>query len=370
MSSVQLPTPESSAIAHSERLLAAIRKHIAANGGHISFAEYMHDALYTPGLGYYSAGTMKFGKDGDFITAPEITPLFGRCLARYCQQAAEPLAEFNILEFGAGSGQLAVDILSHCDHLPAHYYILEVSADLRVRQQQKIRDCLPTLFERVVWLDALPAQPIDAIVIANEVLDAMPVERFRVHQGQIEQSQVIWQDGLREVFHPCENKALLDAVASLPITRDMENYTSEVNLFIPPWLQSISAALRAGHVLLIDYGFDRATYYHPQRHQGTLQCHYRHHHHSDALWYPGLQDITAHVDFTAVEQAAQYSNFESVGFSSQAEFLLAFGLAEFATQANSDRERFSQSHAIKLLTLPSEMGELFKVMALQKRSLS
>ncbi|MCH9644194.1 MAG: SAM-dependent methyltransferase [Gammaproteobacteria bacterium] len=354
----QLPIPTADASAHGQK----VSNHIASiiqQQGPISFAIYMQLALYAPGLGYYSAGAHKFGGTGDFVTAPELSPLFSQCLARQCQQVLEHLGGGDILEFGAGSGVMAMDILLECQRLgclPEHYYIIEVSADLRERQQILLQEKIPDLFDRIIWLDNLPEKPINGVILANEVLDAMPVEIFKQANG-LKQFYVDYQD---EKFvwklQDIKDTRLKSAVEKLEINF-IENYQSEINLNIPPWITALSNSLQRGVVLLIDYGFPRHEYYHADRHMGTLMCHYQHHAHPDPLVYPGLQDITAHVDFTAVAEAAVSAGFDIEGFTHQAAFLLNCGIESNDLQS---------TQALKRLLLPSEMGELFKVIALSK----
>jgi SAM-dependent MidA family methyltransferase len=360
----KLPAPTADEQAHSAQLAQLIREEIARAGGAIDFARYMALALYAPGLGYYSAGKTKFGAAGDFVTAPEISPLFARCLAVQCAQVLHALGGGDVLEVGAGSGRLALDLLTALDAqgaLPNRYLILELSADLRARQTQLLHERAPQLAARVRWLSELPAD-FRGAVIANELLDAMPVERFRVGAHGIEQMQVCVEDD-RFVWNAHPAPAALAAQVSpldLPV-----GYVSEINPQAQAWVASIAARLTAGVVLLIDYGFPRAEFYHPQRSQGTLMCHYRHRAHGDPLILVGLQDITAHVDFTAIAEAGRDAGLTVLGYTSQAAFLLALGLTRFAEETPDDtRARLSVAQQIKTLTLPSEMGELFKVIAL------
>ena len=364
----ELPPPDALAQAHSEALSEVIRTEIAAHGGAIPFARFMQLALYAPGLGYYSAGSRKFGEGGDFTTAPELSPLFSRCLARQCAQVLESLGHGDILEFGAGTGSMASAILAELaalGSLPQHYYILELSADLRERQQQAIQAQVPQLAARVVWLDALP-EKLRGVVLANEVIDAMPVERFRITHEGVEVIQVAWVEG-----QFVERSAPADAVLSAAVNQLREEvglaegYASEINLLAAEWVHSLGECLEAGVALLIDYGFPRREYYHPQRFEGTLMCHYRHRAHTDPLILPGLQDITAHVDFTAVGEAALAAGLQVLGFANQANFLLASGLLELAAEAGeAPRQQLAVAAQVKRLTLPGEMGEIFKVMAL------
>ncbi len=339
----------------------------------------MNKALYTPGLGYYSAGLCKLGAKGDFITAPEISPLFSQCLARQCQPV---LAHFNdnvILEFGAGSGSMAAELLKALEQLnalPSQYFILEVSADLKQLQQTTLQAQVPNLLDRVQWLESLPNQPLQGIILANEVLDAMPVHCFRLEKEGVSEFYVglatpnnspsdetpyTWQ------VLPTQNESLRGIVETLRPSIPV-GYVSEMNLALPAWIQSVSDSLSAGMILLIDYGFPRHEYYHPQRNQGTLMCHYQHHAHDNPLILVGLQDMTAHVDFTAVAEAALSAGLSVSGYTNQANFLLACGLPELLSALNPDETKtyLQQTQQAKTLILPSEMGELFKVMALTK----
>lgn len=349
-----------------------IRDEIAANGGAIPFAKYMQLALYAPGLGYYSAGLQKFGTKGDFVTAPEISALFSRCLARQCCQVLQTLGGGSILEFGAGSGVMAADLLLELERqqkLPQNYMILEVSGELRVRQQETLKTRIPHLFSRVQWLDRLPERPFSGVILANEVLDAMPVHRFCVDDNGIQEFYVTsnneefnWQLG------PPSDDRLREMVDQLSIQQIPDTYDSEINLLLPGWMKSVSECLERGLVLLIDYGFPRHEYYHPDRSMGTLMCHYQHRSHMDPLILPGLQDITAHVDFTAVAEAAVDCGLQVAGFTNQAGFLLGCGLVELA-QGEVVEDALTQiktSQEIQKLTSPAEMGELFKVIALTR----
>lgn len=368
MSAATLPVPSPEAQAHSAKLVALITAEIQNNGGWLPFSRYMELALYAPGLGYYTAGARKFGEAGDFITAPELSSLFGRTLARQLiqiMQASSP----HILELGAGSGKLAVDILSELEvlgELPERYAILEVSADLRQRQQQLIAERLPHLAEKVRWLDALPDE-ISGAVIGNEVLDALPVHLVHWQQAGIverglsltESGQLCWQD------RPITDPALLAAAQRIQVPDD---YLSELPLAANGLITSLGQRLQHGALLFIDYGFGAREFYHPQRDRGTLMCHYRHYAHDDALFLPGLQDITAHVDFTAVAEAGVDAGLEFIGYTSQAFFLLNCGITELLNQVSPDdlKAYVPLSGQVQKLTSPAEMGELFKVIALGK----
>jgi SAM-dependent MidA family methyltransferase len=369
----ELPPPSAEANAHSLRLLEKLHTQIMAQGGAISFEQYMHAALYQPELGYYRCGTEKFGAGGDFITAPEISPLFAQCLATFALQVDNGPS---VLEVGAGSGRLAAHMLAFLQARQAtqtHYYILELSAELRQRQRQTISEVCPSMLERVHWLDDLP-DAFCGVVIANELLDAMPVRRFRVRERQLFEQYVAWCDGLlcyRDQV--LSDVRLLDRIATLreqTTLREAEAYLSEVNFMAEDWVRTLGNKLQQGVVLLIDYGYPRSAYYHTQRSSGTLMCHYQHRAHPDPLILPGLQDITAHVDFTAMADAALESGMQIAGFTTQGHFLLNLGLLEHAASTQSmeasERERLRVNTEIKRLTLDTEMGEQFKVMACSK----
>jgi SAM-dependent MidA family methyltransferase len=359
-----LPPPSPAALELSVHLQTLIRGEIQAGGGWISFARYMALALYAPGLGYYSAGSHKLGTAGDFITAPELSPLFGRTLAR---QLAELLAQDipDIVELGAGSGALAAVLLAELaalNRLPQHYLILEVSADLRERQQSHLAATVPQLADRVSWLDQLPDQ-LHAIVIGNEVLDALPVHRVRVDQGSVEEIGVIAND---DHFAWACRPASVTLQQSLS-THDLpDDYETEINLAAPALVASLAQRLTRGVLLFIDYGFPAHEFFHPQRNRGTLMCHYRHQSHADPFLWPGLQDITAHVDFSAVARAG--SGLDLLGYTGQAQFLINCGITELlAAVPAADTARYAPlaAQAQQLLS-PAEMGELFKVIALGK----
>lgn len=336
----------------------------------LPFVEYMQQALYAPVGGYYSSSRPKFGKEGDFITAPELSPLFGKTLAKQCLQIINARPDLNcILEFGAGSGRLCLDILQALEQaqsVPEHYFILELSAGLRGLQQETIATQLPHLLERVVWLNEWP-EDFDGIVLANEVLDAMPVHRFLLSEAGLSEAWVLLdsQGRLQEEYRPIENDVLRtyieQCLPSLP-----NPYQSEVNLIAAPWIKTLAQHLNQAVVFLLDYGFPRQEYYHEDRRLGTLMCHYKHHSHPDALQHPGEQDITAHVDFTLIAEAAVEAGFHVAGYTNQASFLLSNGLLSLLETAVSLREEVAQKQAVKQLTHPNEMGELFKVMALTK----
>ena len=369
---LEFPTPSQPALQLSAELSSVIRGEIRAADGSIPFSRYMELCLYTPGLGYYSAGQRKFGAGGDFVTAPEISPLFGRCLANTCRTLLESLHGGDILEFGAGSGQLAIDLLGELERtacLPGRYLILERSAELRQRQQQALRHELPQLLDRVVWIDTPPDAGFQGVMLANEVLDAMAVERFQWNGEAARLFHVCCED---DVFKWCLQTPADDisiAIESLASTCQLQpGYVSELNVALPAWLQSVAAPLQQGVLLLIDYGYARHEYYHPQHSSGTLMCHYRQRAHDDPFLWPGLQDITAHVDFTAVAEAAIASDLEVSGYTTQAFFLLDSGLDDLLQQAGAtDSMHYMQlAQQAKTLILPGEMGERFKCIALTR----
>jgi len=369
---ISLPPPHPTAIAHSHRLLEHILSEIQKNQGMISFADYMNLALYTPGLGYYSAGAEKFNAPGDFITAPEISPIFSECLANQCQQILESLPKAgDILELGAGTGKMAADILCYLEKqnsLPHTYFILEPSADLKKRQQETLQFNCPHLYSFVEWLDYLPTKKFCGVILANEVLDAMPINRFEINDNLLFEIMVTQKNNqLQTLKKETNDRELL----ALYHSQDWPSvYSSEINLNLKPWIKSVSNILERGVILLIDYGFPQSEYYHPDRTMGTLNCHYRHHSHSDPFYYPGLQDITAHVDFSSLTEAAIESGLMLAGYTNQAAFLLGCGLINLVENNENNpkigSKKFAINHAIHLLTSPAEMGELFKVIAFSR----
>jgi len=356
-----LPQPAPDALALSARLETLIRNEIAAAAGWIGFARYMELALYAPGLGYYSAGSRKLGPAGDFTTAPEMSPLFGRVLAR---QTAPLIADgiADIIELGAGSGALAATLLAELEslgRLPRQYCILEVSADLRQRQQESIAAAVPQLVGRVRWLDSLPDR-LEAVVVANEVLDALPAHRIRIGGGQVQELGVSLDSDNRFAW-ACRPAFPALAAAAPPLA---EGYETEIGLAAQALVADLGQRLERGLLLFIDYGFPAHEFFHPQRDRGTLMCHYRHHAHDNPFLWPGLQDITAHVDFSAIARAAPA--LELAGYTSQAQFLINGGITELLSEIPAtDAARYAPlaAQAHKLLS-PAEMGELFKVIAL------
>jgi SAM-dependent MidA family methyltransferase len=362
-----LPEPSPDASASSSRLLDHIAKEIERAGGWLPFDRYMALALYTPGLGYYSGGARKFGAAGDFVTAPELSPLFAQCLAAQVTQIMAASAP-RLLEAGAGSGILAAELLAELERLgalPERYDILELSGELRARQQETIRARVPHLAPRVAWLDALP-DSFSGALVANELLDALPVRLVAWREDGVFERGVRRDDngGFAWEERPATG-ALLAVSQGLTFVRPP--YVSEIALAARAWVAEWGRILQKGALLLIDYGFPQREVYHPQRAEGTLMCHYRHHAHGDPFWLPGLNDLTAHVDFTAMAEAGHEAGLDVLGYTSQAQFLLNCGLAPLLEAQQADGARYAAlaSGAQKLIS-PAEMGELFKVLALGK----
>ena len=357
---------------HSEAVAALIRTELAAAGGWLSFERFMELALYAPGLGYYSAGSWKLGSGGDFVTAPEVSELFGRCVAAQCAQVLRATGG-QILELGAGTGALAAAILAALDAegvLPERYAILEVSGDLAARQRARLELLAPHLRARVAWLEQLPQTPLRGVVLANEVADALPVRRFGLRGGMVRELGVALS--VSGALHTAEgppDTALAEACAALfgtPPRSLPEGYTSEVNLRIAPWIATLAGCLERGVVLLFDYGLPRSHYYHAQRVAGTLRCHFRQRAHDDPFINLGVQDITAWVDFTRVAEAATLAGLEVSGFATQAAFLLALGVERIVAAAPDAVSRARLAGEARRLVMPEEMGEAFKAMALAR----
>ena len=378
-----LPEPSADARAASEALTRLIAAEIEADGGWMSFARYMELALYAPGLGYYSGGSRKFGSEGDFLTAPELTPLFGQALAR---QVAQVLAASKslVLEAGAGSGRLAADLLAALDALgcaPERYQILELSGELRARQQATLAEHAPQFLDRVEWIDELPERFFGCL-LANELLDAMPTHAVRwTDEGpapDVLEQGVGWADGRLVAAERPAAGALLAAARALGV---IAPYRGEISLAARAWVAELARRLEKGALLLIDYGLPRNELYHPLRDGGTLRCHYRHRVHEDPLWLPGLSDITSHVDFTAVAEAGFDAGLEVLGYTSQSSFLINCGLGELLEPGvgagapcvpgiplrgptTAATAGLRARGAVNVLISPNEMGELFKVIAL------
>jgi SAM-dependent MidA family methyltransferase len=374
----RLPAPVGDALAHTRACAAMLADEIARANGWLSFAGFMELALYAPGLGYYAAGARKFGADGDFVTAPEISALFGQCLAR---TIADVLGQTggDVLELGPGSGKLATDILLALEELgtlPDRYCLLEVSADLRERQQQAIATLPPHLAARAVWLDALPANFV-GVVIANEVLDVIPVHLVTFSSGWIFERGVAVRDGAfvwQDV--PALPSALNQPVAQIQANylnhAPPDGYHTEVAPLVAGLVKSLAESIERGALIFIDYGFRGAEFYHPSRSAGTLMCHYRHYAHTDPFLYPGLQDITAHVDFTAVADAGIVAGLQLAGYATQAQFLLASGLTDLLAMSDpGDAARhLTLTNQVQRLVSPAEMGEFFKVIGFTRGEVS
>jgi SAM-dependent MidA family methyltransferase len=351
------------------RLAELLRAEARSAGGSLPFHRFMELALYAPGLGYYAAGSAKLGAGGDFTTAPEVSPLFGRCLAAQCREVLDSLPGGDVLEFGAGSGALAAEILTALHRrgpLPGRYLILEPSPDLRARQAELLAERVP--WARVEWLTGLP-HGFRGLVLANEVLDAMPVHRFLIgHDGTpLEVRVEPAGDGWRETAAQPDSPILTRAVEALQARglATVPGFSSEVNLRLGPWLAALAESVDQALVLLIDYGYPRADYYHPERNAGTLMCHAHHHAHSDPYRDPGLQDITAHVDFTAVAEHAAAAGLGLAGYTTQALFLIGCGLDRELAEAGPERA-LELALGARTLVLPSAMGERFQVIGLEK----
>lgn len=382
-SRVILPEPPEELKCLSNKLVELIRAKIRQQGS-IPFSEYMEMALYEPDLGYYSAGLKKFGEDGDFVTAPELGDVFARCLAGQITQIADKFAdeitkeitgEFNgyeIIEAGAGSGVLAADLLISLENKnpPTRYRILERSAHLRQVQLETLQSRVPHWMDRVDWLDKPPESNWQGVFIANEVLDALTVERFICDGDNIQQLRVT--DGAEGLtLQGANNESISKLVQLLGERlpgRFPDGFQSELNPNLPAWLDAVTASLERGVALFIDYGYPRSEYYLPQRHTGTLVCHYRHHAHDDPFVWPGLTDISASVDFTALAEAADQSGLDVSGYTTQAMFLLGCGLEEIIESFESlaEKDRINKHIEVRKLTLPDEMGERFQVMALSR----
>lgn len=376
LQSVPLPPLSSDETVHAAAVEACIVRDIAATpGGWIPFSRYMELALYAPGLGYYSAGAQKFGRSGDFITAPGLTPLFACCFATQVAEVLDLLDGGDVLEFGAGSGMLAADLLAVLaarGKLPERYRILEVSGELRERQRRLLAERVPSLGDRIEWLDSLPAGPWRGVVLANEVVDALPVDRFRVSATGVFDIGVSAADGRLAWSERPAHDGTLEALRH--IERDLpwplaDGFTGELRLRDRAWLLGIAAQLARGMVLLVDYGLPRRQFYHLDRAEGTLRCYFRHRQYTDPLLHPGLADITASVDFTTLAEAAVDAGLAVAGFATQAHFLMSLGLErEFAEHAASldAAGRTALGQAVATLLLPGEMGERFKVLALTR----
>ena len=378
-----LPVPDREALAVSQELSTRIAAEIARNGGWLSFARYMEMALYEPGLGYYSNPGQVFGAAGDFVTAPELTPLFGATLARqvspWLKDPALAGSGQVVLEVGGGSGMLAAQLLNALDNVGHHevrYLILELSAERREHQRQTLKSLAPGLMDRVGWLETFP-ESFAGVVVANELLDAMPVQLFEWQadaEAELQEMGVTWVDGQFAWAPRPADAVLTETVTALRNRLGPEGaqwhspYRSEICPAQQAWMRTLADCMTAGVVMLLDYGFAAPEYYHPQRDQGTLMCHYRHRSHADPFLWPGLSDITAHVDFTALARAATAEGFSLVGYTSMAAFLLNAGLLDELADLPREPESFwfAQAQAVQQLISEAEMGELFKVIAFEK----
>jgi SAM-dependent MidA family methyltransferase len=364
-----LPPPPADAAAHSQRLAEYIASVIAAEGDWVPFSRYMDLALYAPGLGYYAAGARKFGSEGDFVTAPELSPVFGECVAR---QAVQVLAAVggDVLELGPGSGALAADLYDAMKRLgapPVRYRLLEVSPDLRERQRERLARRFPGEMDRFQWIDTLP-EPMRGIVIANEVLDVVPFSIVRRDgDAWFERGVAMAEGGFAFDDRPLADGELMRRARQVFPPGDYE-YVSEISLPGEALVRTIAASIEAGVAFFIDYGFSERELYHPQRSMGTMRCHYRHRFHGDPFFMPGLQDITAHVDFSAMARAAESGGAEVYGYTTQAYFLISAGFAQVLAPRDGEMtvERLKATSAAHRLVSPAEMGELFKVLAFGK----
>lgn len=369
-----LPVPPLAMQALSQELTQFIRRRLLGQG-ELSFAQFMEMALYTPGLGYYANGLAKFGQGGDFITAPELSPLFGQCVARQVVEVLARVSQGSVLELGAGSGALAVSVLQAMDQLdalPEQYAILEPSASLQARQKAYLAASLDErLMARVVWLTSLP-QGFVGVIVGNEVVDALPVEVLRFLPDATEQGFVQWDDALGVfawLWHDLVDRDLLRLANQLRNQIGVvskEGYMTEVRPVLPAWMHSLSEALQQGAILLIDYGYSRQEYYSDLRWMGSLRAHYQQRAHQDVFRYPGLQDLTAHVDFTALAEAGHAAGLTVAGYATQAHFLLSLGILELVDPKADVVTHLKLAQQIKTLTMPDEMGENFKAMAFLK----
>jgi len=367
-----LPTPDDASLNHSSIVLEELTKKINTNQGWINFADFMQFILYEPGLGYYSSGTRKLGVGGDFTTAPEISNLFGACLADCVIKILQSCPKQMILEIGAGSGQLAFDILTRLDNrgfVPDQYYILELSADLKERQRRLLAKLPNNLLEKVIWLDSLPENLITGVILGNEILDAMPCRRFRIqdedvyeigisctHQRLIEQDKLA-DEVIKDSVHKIEKE----------LNREFENgFVSEIRPNYKNWFSTISSSLFSGAIVFIDYGCSRGEYYSTYRSTGSLVCHYQNTAHYDPLFLPGLQDLSAWVDFSLVADVGFEYGFEINSYTSHRDFLLSVGILELIDEISDQNERFKINQAVKQLLLPDQMGDTFKFMLLSK----
>ena len=371
---LSLPSPDSEAKFHSQKLSRYIKKLIDEKGGSIGFDEYMNLALYQPGLGYYSSGNQKFGAKGDFVTAPQISTLFSKCLASQCTQILEDFEDPSILEIGAGTGVMARDLLldlEKSNSLPEKYLILEISEDLKSRQQNLLKQSIPQYIDNIIWLDSLPKKKFNGLIIANEVLDALPVKRFKKESNLFKEVKVT---SINNNFHwvdtlVCDElKIFLENIERKLSKTFVEDYCSEINIGLKIWLDSVQSVMNKGVILLVDYGYSMSDYYHPEKFDGNLLCHYRHYAHNDPFFYPGLQDITASVDFTSVAEYAEEIGLNVNGYTNQTYFLFGCSLENLIPNMDllDIKSQTKISQELRTLIMPDQMGERFKFMALTK----
>jgi len=373
---ITLPSPSEDELESVQPLFNLICKQIEENNGKINFSDYMETVLYTPNLGYYTSDRPIFGHQGDFITAPELTPLFSRCIAR---QVQEVFAQFDdvpdILEFGAGAGTMACDLLLELEslkQLPNRYYISEISHTLQERQKAQISDLAPHLLDKVVWINQLP-ESFSGVILGNEILDAMPCHRIRLNKNGEHEELFVGYENQRLQWStdaPINEtlKAKADAIYEKYGEAMPDHYETEINTYVEQWIKEIAGVLKKGLILLIDYGFSEQEYMRAERHEGTLMCHYKHMAHGNPLTHVGLQDITSHVNFTNVAEVAFESDLDILGFTNQSYFLISCGLENLLNEVDvEDTKLFlQQTQPVKQLILPDEMGELFKVIGLGK----
>jgi len=368
-----LPRLSPEILVHGARVESHIRQQIVAAGGVLDFADYMREALYAPGLGYYAAGLPKFGPEGDFVTAPEVSPLFGRTLARQVAEGLEAVPDGSVLEFGAGSGALAVELLLELERLgwlPERYLILDLSVSLRAAQRERIERHALHLLERVEWIDAWP-EGFRGVMVGNEVLDALPLRLLEIAEyGPVRLGVAEGEGGMRWARLPAtdEDRIVLAEIEARRGEVFPVGYRIEYHPELPGWLAGLSHALAQGIIILFDYGGTARELYAPERWMGTLRCHLRHHAHDDPLIHPGLQDITAWVDFSRVTEAARSAGLDLLGYTMQAHFLLGCGMARIYehafAEAGGEADRLRLAQGFKTLMMPGEMGERFKVIAL------
>ena len=367
-----LPTPDDASLNHSSIVLEELAKKINTNEGWINFADFMQFILYEPGLGYYSSGTRKLGAGGDFTTAPEISNFFGACLADCMIKILHSCPKQMILEIGAGSGQLAFDILTRLDSrgfVPDQYYILELSADLKDRQQRLLAKLPNNLLEKVTWLDSLSENLITGVILGNEVLDAMPCRRFRIQDEDIYEigisctnQRLIEQDKLADEVI----KGSVHKIEKMLNRKFANGFISEIRPDYKHWFTALSSSLVSGVIMFIDYGCSRGEYYSADRSTGTLVCHYQNTAHYDPLFLPGVQDLSAWVDFSLVADVGLEHGFEVETYTSHRDFLLSARILELVDEISDQNERFKINQAVKQLLLPSQMGDTFKFMLLSK----